>query len=153
MELKGHYTFDATLDAVWTLLMDTAAIATCTPGCRELRGLGDDRYHADLVVVIAAVTGAYQATIAIEEKEPPRAYTLVVEANGQRGFVRGRAAIALEEDDGKTLVLVNATAQVGGAVARVGQRLLQGTARMLMDRFFKCLRRKLGQDELDDASC
>jgi uncharacterized protein len=143
MDLQGDYTYDAALDPVWTLLMDVTAIAACVPGCRALRPLGDDRFEADLVVAVAAVTGTYEATITIEDKEPPRTYALVVDATGRRGFLRGRAVIELAEDQGKTVVHVQATGDVGGTVARVGQRLLQGAGRMMMDRFFKCLRRRL----------
>jgi len=144
MDITGTYTFDAAADAVWTLLMDTSAIAGCVPGCRELRPDGNDRYRAELSVPVAAVTGQFDATIALEDKVQPRSYTLVVQATGRPGFVRGQAAVTLTPDNERTTVQVTAHADVGGAIARVGQRLLEGAARMMMDRFFECLRRKLG---------
>lgn len=143
MELTGAYTFDGTVDAVWALLMDTSAIAGCVPGCRELRAIGDDRYHAEVSIPIAAVTGQFEATIALEDKRPPNGYTLVVNATGRPGFVRGRSIVTLSPSDTGTMVRVDATADVGGAAARVGQRLLEGAARMMMDRFFECLRTRL----------
>jgi carbon monoxide dehydrogenase subunit G len=145
MEITGTYAFDGSIDAVWALLMDTSAIAACVPGCRELRPDGEDRYRAELSVPIAAITGQYDATITLENKVPTRSYTLVVHATGRAGFVRGHAAVALSPDQQRTAVQVTAHADVGGAVARVGQRLLEGAARMMMDRFFECLRRKLGE--------
>jgi uncharacterized protein len=145
MVINGDYTFDAAVGPVWALLMDTDAIAHCVPGCRGLRPIGEDRYQADLVVAIAAVTGTYEATIAIEDKKPPHSYTIVVDANGRPGFLRGRAVIELTENQGRTVVHVNATGDVGGMVARVGQRLLQGAGRMMMDRFFKCLAQRLSR--------
>ena len=143
MELTGTYTLDGSVDAVWALLMDTSAIAACVPGCRELRAIGDDRYRAEVSVPIAAVTGQFEATIALEDKRPPHGYTLVVNATGRPGFVRGRSVVTLSPGDTGTMVRVDATADVGGAAARVGQRLLEGAARMMMDRFFGCLRTKL----------
>ena len=100
-----------------------------------------DRYQAELVVSIAAITGNYGATIGIEEKNLPTSYRLVMQGTGRTGFVRGAASITLSPQDERTVVDVTATADVGGAVARVGQRLLEGVARMMMDRFFNCLSR------------
>jgi uncharacterized protein len=144
MEINGTYTFDGPIDAVWALLMDTSAIAGCVPGCRELRPDGEDRFHAELSAPVAAVTGQFAATIALEDKVPPRSYKLAVQATGRPGFVRGRAAVVLTPDNERTSVQVTAQADVGGAVARLGQRLLEGAARMMMDRFFECLQRKVG---------
>ena len=151
MDIKGDYTFNAAIDPVWALLMDTTTIAGCIPGCRALRPVGDDRFEADLVVVVAAVTGTYDATIAMEDKKPPHSYALVVDANGRRGFLRGRAVIELVEHEGKTVVHVSASGEIGGTVARVGQRMLQGAGRMMMDRFFKCLRRKVSPEIAAEA--
>jgi uncharacterized protein len=143
MEINRTYTFDGPIDAVWALLMDTSAIAACVPGCRELRPLGDDRFRAELSVPVAAISGQFEATISLEGKIPPRAYTLIVQATGRPGFVRGQAVVTLAPEQDRTEVHVLTVADVGGAIARVGQRLLEGAGRMMMDRFFECLKNKL----------
>jgi len=143
MKLTGVYEFGAPVERVWDLLMDTGAIAACLPGCRELRDLGEDRYQAELVVVVAAITGNYGATVAIEDKVPPRSYRLVVQGTGRTGFVKGGATITLEAAANGTSVQVDANADVGGAIARVGQRLIEGVARTTMNRFFACLGSRL----------
>jgi uncharacterized protein len=143
MEIKNTYVFDAPVDRVWDLLMDTGAVASCIPGCRELREVGPDRYEADLAISVAAITGNFAATVAMEDKIAPQSYRLVVQGTGRTGFIRGQAAIALTAARERTLVEVAADAHVGGAVARVGQRLLEGVGRMMMDRFFGCLAAKL----------
>ena len=143
MQLTGNYEFAAPVERVWDLLMDTTAIAACLPGCRELRDLGEDRYQAELVVVVAAITGNYGATIAIEDKVPPRSYRLVVQGTGRTGFVKGVATMTLEAVANGTAVHVDANADVGGAIARVGQRLVEGVARTTMNRFFACLASRL----------
>jgi uncharacterized protein len=144
MQLTGNYTFDAAPQAVWDLLMDTRAIAGCLPGCRELKEIGPDRYQADLNVAVAAVTGNYSATVELADKLPPTSYRLIVEGTGRTGFVKGAARMTLSATgENKTAVAVEATADVGGAVARVGQRLMEGVARMMMDRFFACLAKAL----------
>jgi carbon monoxide dehydrogenase subunit G len=146
MELASTYTFDAPQQAVWDLLMDTTTIASCVPGCRELRPIGEDRYQADLMVAVAAISGNFAATVAIEDKLPPKSYRLSVEGTGRIGFVKGSAQIELEASGSGTIVKVAASAEVGGAVARVGQRLLEGVGRMTMDRFFACMAGKIPRD-------
>jgi carbon monoxide dehydrogenase subunit G len=143
MELTSTYSFAATPTEVWSLLMDASAIAACLPGCRELRPIGDDRYQADLTIGVAAVSGAFAVNIALLDKVPPHSYRLNVEATGKPGFARGSAAIVLSAKEGGTAVTVTADAEVGGLIARVGQRLLEGVARMTMDRFYECLSKRL----------
>lgn len=139
MQIDGSYVVQAPIERVWALLMDTTAIAACLPGCRELRALGEDRYQAELAVAFAAITGNYGATVAIEEKAPPRSYRLVVQGSGRSGFVKGIATVTLEPIPAGTSVTIGATAEAGGLIARVGQRLLEGAARTMMNRFFECL--------------
>jgi carbon monoxide dehydrogenase subunit G len=143
MELTATYRFAAPPSAVWSVLMDPDAIAACLPGCRELRPLGDDRYHADLTIGVAAVSGSFAATIALLDKVPPHSYRLSVEATGKPGFAHGSAAIVLAPEEGGTAVTLTAQAEVGGLIARVGQRMIEGVARMTMDRFYGCLAKRL----------
>jgi uncharacterized protein len=147
MQLNARYVVEAPVDRVWDLLMDPAAIASCLPGCQEMRDLGDDRYQAELVVALAAITGNYGATVAIEEKVPPRSYRLVVQGSGRSGFVKGTATVTLESVDLGTAVAIGATGQVGGLIARVGQRLLDGVARSMMNKFFACMAARLPQTD------
>ena len=139
MDLKATYVFNAPVEKVWDLLMDTNAVGGCLPGSRGLRQVGDDRYEVELGVAVAAIAGNFKGTVAIEEKVPPQSYKLVVEGTGRQGFVKGQARVALEADGDRTRVNVIAHAEVGGMIARVGQRLLEGVARTTMDRFYACL--------------
>ena len=143
MQLTATYTFAAPRSRVWDVLMDTTAIAGCVPGCRELTPLGNNRYHAKLAVVVAAVTGEFDATIELADMTPPQAYTLKVDGTGRAGFVKGMSQVQLSDAEGQTRVEVSADVQVGGAVARVGQRLLESVGKAMMDRFFACLQGKL----------
>ena len=145
MEIDATYTFPASVSEVWNLLMDPSAIAACLPGCRELRPIGDDRYQAELTIGVAAVSGSFTVTIALADKVPPQSYRLQVEATGRPGFARGSATIVLSPDEKGTAVRVTAAAEVGGLIARVGQRLLEGVARMTMDRFYECLAKRIGE--------
>jgi carbon monoxide dehydrogenase subunit G len=139
MEITNTYKFAAPPQDVWTLLMDPEAIRSCVPGCRELRPIAQDRYRAEMTIGIAAVSGTFSATVALSEQSPPNSYRLSVDATGKQGFARGFADIVLKPAEAGTEVKVTASAEVGGLIARVGQRLIEGVARMTMDRFFGCL--------------
>jgi hypothetical protein len=92
---------------------------------------------------IAAITGRYEGTVEMRDLDPPSSYRLVVEGRGKQGFVTGGGAISLRDTDGGTRVTVDGTVQVGGTVARVGQRLIGSVAKMMMNRFFACLQDRL----------
>lgn len=143
MDITGTYTFNAPPDRVWDLLMDPQRISSCIPGCENFEPLGGDRYRAKLAVALAAITGTYEGTIALTDKVPPTSYRLSAEGQGRPGFVKGSAAIALRGEGSTTVVDVTGTVQAGGAVARVGQRLISSVSKMMMDRFFACLQGKL----------
>ena len=143
MEISGSYTFNAPPDRVWALLMDPAVLSSCIPGCERFDPTGDDRYTVTLTVGIAAITGTYTGTVQLVDQTPHTSYRLIVEGQGRPGFVKGSSAVALTAAGNATEVTVNADVQAGGAIARVGQRLIGGVAKMMMDRFFACLRAKL----------
>jgi uncharacterized protein len=142
MELNGSYVFGAPPEVVWKLLVDPAVIGSCLPGCDGLEALGDDRYRATLMLAVAGVGGRYTGTVSMLDKNPPHSYRLVVEGKGTPGFVNGEAQVELVADGGATTVRVTGRGQVGGLIARVGQRLLGSVSKMMMDRFFETLRRR-----------
>lgn len=142
MDISGSYTFNAPPERVWTLLMDPDVIASCIPGCDRFEAAGEDRYRARLTVALAAITGSYDGTIVITDKVPHTSYRLTADGQGRPGFVKGDSAIALRPDGATTIVNVTGTVQTGGPIARLGQRLVAGVAKMMMDRFFTCLQSK-----------
>jgi uncharacterized protein len=142
VDITGTYTFDATPERVWTLMLDPSAIAACIPGCEALEPDGPDRYRARITIGLAAITGSYEGTVTITEKVEHSSYRLAVEGQGKPGFVKGSAAIALRAEGNGTVVEVSGTVQTGGALARLGQRLIGAAAKMMQDRFFACLAAK-----------
>ena len=144
MDLSSSYSFKAPPDVVWSLLVDPDIVSACLPGCDRLEPIDEDRYRVTLTLVVAAVGGRYTGTVAIVDKQPPRSYRLVVEGAGGPGFVKGEGLIQLAPDgDGATIVSVNGRAQVGGVIARVGQRLLGSVSKMMLDRFFSCVQNRV----------
>jgi uncharacterized protein len=144
MEIAGSYTFAAPPDRVWTLLMDPALLASCIPGCEGFEPDGENRYKVTLTVGLAAITGTYSGAVTLADIVPHTSYRLIAEGQGRPGFVKGSSAITLRAEGDATIVDVAGSVQTGGAIARLGQRLVGGVAKMMLDRFFACLQSKLG---------
>jgi len=142
IEIARTYKFNATRERVWQLLMDTKALSLCIPGCSGLDPdpAAEHRYRIKLAVKLAAVMGTYDGSVQLVDLAPMESYGLLAEGKGRPGFVKGKAAIALAEDDSVTTLTVAGEVQAGGAIARVGQRIITSAARMMMDRFFKRLK-------------
>ena len=143
MDISGSFTFNAPPDRVWALLMDPAVLSSCIPGCDRFEPDGDGGYTVTLAVALAAITGTYNGSVILTDMVPNTSYGLVVEGQGRPGFVKGSAAIVLRAEDATTIVDVTATVRTGGAIARLGQRLIGGAAKMMLDRFFHSLQSKL----------
>ncbi len=143
MDISGSYTFDAPPDRVWALLMDPAVISSCIPGCDRFEPSGENSYRVTLTVALAAITGTYDGVVTLSDLVA----ALVVPADrrraGKAGFVKGSSVITLRADGATTVVDVAGTVQTGGPIARLGQRLIGGVSKMMMDRFFACLQAKL----------
>jgi len=143
VDIFGSYTFDVSPDRVWDLLMDPAALSSCIPGCTRFEPEGEDRYAVTLTVALAAITGTYNGTVNLTDKILHTSYRLVMEGQGRAGFVKGSSVISLRPAGASTAVDVSGAVHTGGPIARVGQRLIGGVARMMLDRFFACLKTKL----------
>src|SRR4051794_37224939 len=143
MDIAGSYTFSAPPDRVWALLMDPAVLESCIPGCDTFVPDGDNRFNVTMTVGLAAITGTYNGTVVLTDIIPQTSYGLVVEGQGRPGFVKGTSAIRLHAEGATTIVTVTASVQTGSTIARLGQRLIGGVAKMMMDRFFACLQSKL----------
>ena len=145
MDIAATYVFDAPAEKVWNTLMDPSALAACIPGCQSLEPAGDNEYQAVVNVSLGPVRGNFTAKVAITETNPYRSYRLSLSGNSNIGFGSGDSLVTLEEGKGKTTVRVETQAQAGGAVVRVGQRMMESVARGLLDRFFSCLQETVGR--------
>lgn len=143
MKVQGSYAFDADIRTVWDSLLSPDTLAGCIPGCDSIAPAGEDAYEIALTVRVAAVSGAYKGRVSIENKRHLQSYRMVVTGSGRGGSVRGAGDLRFSESDGKTVVEVEGDTQVTGIVARVGQRLLGGASRMMMNQFFDCLKTKV----------
>ncbi len=143
MRIQGSYTFDADIQTVWDSLLTPDVLASCIPGCDDIRPIGEDAYEVDLNVRVAAVSGSYKGQVTVENKDHLKSYRMVVKGSGRVGSVQGTGDLQFSEVDGRTTVDVVGDTQVTGIVARVGQRLVGGASRMMMNQFFDCLKSKI----------
>lgn len=139
MNLQGTQVVNAPVDAVWQALNDPAVLAACTPGCKQLVAVGEDSYTVLLELGIAAIRGQYTGSLRITERQAPVSYRLEIKGEGGPGFVTSSLLVSLGEHEQGTLLSYDGTAEVGGTIARVGQRVLGGVAKLIMGQFFQAL--------------
>ena len=135
MIVDGAYTFAATRQAVWDLLLDAEVIGAAMPGGKALRRVAPDRYEGLMQVGIGPITAAeFRLAIGLLEVDPPSRYVMEVDGQGRFGFTRGTAEVVLTEAGGGTTMSYRADLMVGGKIASVGQRLLDTVSRMMTRR-------------------
>jgi len=129
---------------VWALLLDPKTLASIVPGCERLDLVGPDRFVAAVTIGVAAIKGSYQAEIAIADKREPASMRMIGKAAGALGHGAGEGRVRLEPTaTGGTRLSYSYSANVGGKVAAVGQRMLGTVARVLIAQFFKGLERRI----------
>lgn len=143
MKMEGYYDFKAPRAKVWAALLDPALLTGAMPGCEKLEAVGQGEYKATMKIGIAAVKGTFEGKVKLSNLEPPTRYTMAVEGSGGPGFIRGTAALELSDVEGGTRVSYNADVQVGGLIAGVGQRLMGGVSKMMLDQFFSKMAEQL----------
>lgn len=136
MKLAGEYTLPGSPEKVWELLTDPNRLAKLLPGCERLDSDGPDRFKAAIKLGIAAITGKYAGTVEFSEKEPPRSMRMKISGKGMPGFVDGSGHVELKGKNGETHLRYTGDAQVGGMIASVGQRMIEGAAKKIVDQFF-----------------
>jgi carbon monoxide dehydrogenase subunit G len=139
VKLAGTYVLVASKERVWEFLVDPARLAKCLPGCGKLQTIGDNEYAGEINVGIAAVKGLYNGRVKLEDLAPPRHYRIVVDGKGKQGFIKGAGTIDLEDQGAQTLVRYAGEAQIGGPIAGVGQRMVEGAAKTMVAQFFTAM--------------
>jgi carbon monoxide dehydrogenase subunit G len=137
LKIEGSYAFNAPRERVWQVLQDPKIMAQCMPGCESMNEVGPNQYEAVMKVGVASVKGTYKGKVSIKDKQPPSHYVLSGEGSGGPGFMQGDVSIDLEEQNGRTLLKYSTDAKVGGLIASIGQRMMNGVAKMMVDQFFK----------------
>ncbi|ABD86418.1 xanthine dehydrogenase family protein molybdopterin-binding subunit [Rhodopseudomonas palustris] len=137
---EGSASVGAPPQQVWTMLLDPETLKTVIPGCERVEKISDTHFRAEVTLGIGPVTGRYRADVKLSDLDPPRAVTLGGTAEGALGFGGGEGRITLAPDsNGGTTMTYVYEAAIGGKVASIGGRLLDGATRVIIGRFFTAL--------------
>ena len=146
MEMTGQQLVPLPQQETWAALNDPAVLKDCIPGCESVERAGDNEYEVLLVAKIGPVSAKFKGRMAVTDSDPPRAYTLVFEGQGgAAGFAKGKASVTLTPQEGGTLLDYTAQASIGGKLAQVGSRLVDGVARKLASQFFEGFNARAGR--------
>jgi hypothetical protein len=122
---------------VWAKLNDPEVLKACIPGCESLEMLSDNEFQAIATNRIGPVKARFKGKVRLSDLDPPNGYRISGEGDGGvAGFAKGGATVALAPKDGGTLLTYNVEAQIGGKLAQLGQRLVNGAAKKMADQFF-----------------
>jgi len=137
MTMTGEYQLGATRDVVWAKLNDPETLKGCIPGCEDLEKISDTEFRATARMKVGPVSARFKGKVNLSDLDPPNGYKISGEGEGGvAGFAKGGAVVALGEKNGGTLLTYSVEAQIGGKLAQLGQRLVNGAAKKLADEFF-----------------
>lgn len=146
MDMSGEYRIPAPRDRVWAALNDPDILKQAIPGCEELNKTADDALEAKVTAKVGPVKAKFGGNVRLENINPPESYSIVGEGKGgAAGFAKGGADVHLKEDGSDTILTYTAKAEVGGKLAQIGSRLIQGTAKKMADDFFGTFSRIVGE--------
>jgi carbon monoxide dehydrogenase subunit G len=139
MKIEGTHELHASRERVYQALIDPAVLQRCIPGCEKLEKTGENSYSAILRTGVGSIKGVFTGNVKLEDMTPPSHYRIVVDGKGQPGFLKGSGDLDLEEQSGGTLIKYSGEVQIGGAIAGVGQRMIQGAVKMMAAQFFTAI--------------
>ena len=144
MDMTGEYRIPAPREKVWAALNDPDVLRASIPGCQSLEQVGDNAFAARVVAKVGPVKSTFNGQVTLSNINAPESYTISGEGKGgAAGFAKGGADVRLQEDGGETVLTYAAKADVGGKLAQLGSRLIDGTAKKMADEFFANFRRQV----------
>ncbi len=145
MQMTGQYRIEAPRETVWQALNDVEVLRTCIPGVEEIEKTSDTSFTAKVRAKVGPVSARFAGAVTLSDLDPPKGYTISGEGKGgAAGFAKGGAKVSLEEDGAATLLNYEVNAQVGGKLAQIGSRLIDGTAKKMADDFFSRFAEQVG---------
>lgn len=137
MDMTGEYKIAAPRERVWAALNDPDILRQAIPGCEELNKLSDTELEAAARAKIGPVSARFKGKVTLSELNPPESYVLSGEGSGgAAGFAKGEARVVLTSEGGATTLRYTVKATIGGKLAQLGQRLVDGAAKKMADDFF-----------------
>jgi len=149
LEQSGEYRIGASREVVWAALNDPDLLGECIEGCQRVDKLDDEHFDVAVKARIGPVNATFQAALELSELNPPASYVINGSAKGgAAGFAKGSANVTLDEEDGCTVLRYGVKANVGGKLAQIGSRLVDGAARKMADDFFAEFSKRLDPDSV-----
>lgn len=137
MTMQGEVTLPAGREAVWAALNDPSVLKACIPGCQELEKVSDTEFQATAKLAVGPVKATFKGSVKLTDLAPPDSYTITGEGQGGvAGWAKGGAKVRLEDTEGGTKLVYDVDANVGGKIAQLGGRLINGVAKKYADEFF-----------------
>lgn len=137
MTMSGEVQLSALRQVVWTKLNDPEILKSCIPGCEDLVKSADNQFQATAKMKVGPVSAQFRGRVTLSDFDPPNSYRISGEGEGGvAGFAKGVATVTLLDKDDGTLLIYEVEAQIGGKLAQLGQRLINGSAKKLADEFF-----------------
>jgi uncharacterized protein len=137
MDMTGEYRIAASRAAVWAALNDPEILRQSIPGCDEIDKTSDTEFTAKVTAKVGPVKARFGGKVTLSDIDPPNGYTISGEGSGgAAGFAKGGAKVSLSEDGSQTVLRYSVQANVGGKLAQIGSRLIDGTARKMAEDFF-----------------
>ncbi|HEX3380482.1 MAG TPA: carbon monoxide dehydrogenase subunit G [Paraburkholderia sp.] len=148
MDLSETHTLPVAQQQTWDALNDTEILRACVPGCESIDPDGENAYLVVLSAAVGPVKARFKGRMQLTDIDAPNSYTIVFEGQGGvAGFAKGNAQVTLEADgDATTKLSYTANAQVGGKLAQIGSRLVDGAARKIAGEFFRRFSAQLSGD-------
>ena len=138
MDMQGSRQLAITQQQAWDALNDPAVLKACIPGCEKVEPTGENQYAIGVALKIGPVSAKFAGKIVLSEIVPPTSYTLNFEGQGgAAGFGKGNSAVLLKPNDAGCELTYTVHASVGGKIAQLGQRLIDGVAKSMAEDFFK----------------
>ncbi|KCZ94274.1 CoxG family protein [Hyphomonas johnsonii] len=147
-EMDGEFVLPATREQVWKALNDPDVLCRCIQGCQALERTGENSFKADVKMKIGPVSSVFSGNVDLLDLDPPASYRIQGKGDGgAAGFAKGGAKVTLNDTEGGTLLRYDINADIGGKLAQLGGRLINGVAKRQADLFFESFAAEFGPEK------
>jgi carbon monoxide dehydrogenase subunit G len=144
MEMTGEQIIPVSQQTTWDALNDLEMLKSCIPGCESLVASAENQFDVVLTAKVGPVSAKFKGKLILAQLDPPNGYNLAFEGQGGvAGFAKGGAEVRLTPEGTGTKLSYSAKANVGGKLAQIGSRLIDGTAKKLADQFFTSFKKNV----------
>tara|TARA_Y100000590_G_C15183051_1_gene811988 strand:- start:6 stop:584 length:579 start_codon:yes stop_codon:yes gene_type:complete len=136
MKLSGSYKLNVKKEEVWKALNDANILKQCIPGCETFEKESDTEFNASATNQIGPMNATFSGKVKLSNIIENQSYTLSGEGNSSVGFANGNANVKLTEENNVTTLVYEVDVVVGGKIAQLGSRLIDGVSKKMSDYFF-----------------